>query len=55
MDYVYLLYRAIMYMYYDLIWTSTMFEIILQYVDLAMIIEIYGLYDFAMCHVCVII
>jgi hypothetical protein len=32
-----------------------MFEIMLRYVDLAMIIEIYGLCDFAMYHVCVIL
>jgi hypothetical protein len=44
-----------MYKFYNLFYASTMFEIILRYVDLVLIIEICVLCDFAMCHVCVIL
>ena len=40
-----------MYKFYNLLCTSRMFEIILLYVDLVMIMEICGLCDFAMCQV----
>jgi hypothetical protein len=43
-----------MYINYDLIRISTLIEIIQQYVDLSMIMEICGLCDFATSHVCVI-
>jgi hypothetical protein len=56
MDYVCSLSSAIWLRAYTMILSEQeLCEIILQYLDLAMIIKICGLYDFAMCHICVII